>query len=99
MDINVTKNDNQLTIALTGRLDTSTASELDASLAENLPGVTDLTFDFTNLDYISSAGLRSLLATQKKMNAVDGKMAIKNANDIIKEAFEITGFIDILTLI
>lgn len=98
MVINLVKDGNCLTISPVGRLDTNTAPELSASIDENIEGVTDLTFDFKELDYISSAGLRTLLATQKKINSVSGKMVIKNANDIIKEAFEITGFMDILTV-
>lgn len=88
---------NTLTVTLEGRLDTSTAPELEASLKDALDGVTELFFDFGKLDYISSAGLRVMLSTQKKMNK-QGKMIIKNANDVIKEVFEVTGFIDIMTI-
>lgn len=88
---------NTLTVALEGRLDTSTAPELEAELKGALDGVTELFFDFAKLDYISSAGLRVMLSTQKTMNK-QGKMVIKNVNDVIKEVFEVTGFIDIMTI-
>ena len=97
MDILKTQNGTSLTVALEGRLDTTTAPTLEAELAESLDGVTDLVLDFAKLDYISSAGLRVLLATQKKMNK-QGKMTVKNVNDDIREVFEITGFCDILTI-
>ena len=97
MEILKTQNGTSLTVALEGRLDTTTAPTLEAELAESLDGVTDLVLDFAKLDYISSAGLRVLLATQKKMNK-QGKMTVKNVNDDIREVFEITGFCDILTI-
>ena len=97
MEILKTQNGTSLTVALEGRLDTTTAPTLEAELAESLDGVTDLVLDFAKLNYISSAGLRVLLATQKKMNK-QGKMTVKNVNDDIREVFEITGFCDILTI-
>ena len=97
MTIQQTKNENALTIALEGRLDTMTAPELEATLKPALEGVEELTFDFEKLDYISSAGLRVLLAAQKTMNR-QGVMKVKNANEIILEIFEVTGFSDILTI-
>ena len=97
MTIQQTKNENALTIALEGRLDTMTAPELEAALKTALEGVEELTFDFEKLDYISSAGLRVLLAAQKTMNQ-QGSMKVKNANEIIMEIFEVTGFADILTI-
>jgi anti-sigma B factor antagonist len=96
MNINADRNGEVLTLSVEGRLDTSTAPELEMALSD-LSGVTDLTLDFAKLDYISSAGLRVLLATQKVMNN-QGKMVIKNVNDTIMEVFEITGFSDILTV-
>ncbi len=84
-----------LEVVLKGRLDTTTAPELEAAL--ELDGISDLVLNFEGLEYISSAGLRVILAAQKKMSA-QGKMVIKNVNDTIKEVFEITGFIDILTI-
>ena len=97
MQIHQTKNENALTVALSGRLDTMTAPELEAALKEALPGVTELTFDFEKLDYISSAGLRVLLSAQKTMNG-QGSMKVVHANEMILEIFEVTGFTDILTI-
>ena len=88
---------NKLTVALEGRLDTSTAPQLEAELKDSLNGVTDLVFDFGGLEYISSAGLRVLLSTQKIMNK-QGSMVVTNVNDTINEVFEVTGFVDILTI-
>lgn len=86
-----------LTIALEGRLDTSTAPRLEAELKTSLNDVTDLTMDFSGLEYLSSAGLRVLLAAQKVMNR-QGRMVLRNVNETIMEVFEVTGFIDILTI-
>ena len=97
MTIQQIRNGNALTIALEGRLDTMTAPELEAALKTALEGVEELTFDFEKLDYISSAGLRVLLAAQKTMNR-QGSMKVKNANEIVMEIFEVTGFADILTI-
>ena len=88
---------NALTIALVGRLDTITAPRLEAALKESLPGVEKLVLDFAQLDYLSSAGLRVLLSTQKIMNK-QGEMVLRNVNDTINEVFEVTGFSDILTI-
>ena len=98
MTINKEKNDSALSLALEGRLDTTTAPQLEAELKDSLDGITDLTLDFQQLEYISSAGLRVLLAAQKVMNK-QGTMVIKNAGSDIMEVFEITGFSDILTLL
>ena len=87
----------KMTVALEGRLDTSTAPELESQLNADLDGVTDLTFDFEKLEYISSAGLRVLLSTQKKMNE-QGTMRVVNVNDAVMEIFEVTGFSTILTI-
>ena len=84
-------------ITLEGRLDTVTAPELEEILKDVLPGVSSLTLDFAALEYISSAGLRVLLAAQKVMNT-QGKMKVCNANDAIMEIFEVTGFSEILTI-
>lgn len=86
-----------LTLLLEGRLDTGTAPQLEAELNESLEGIDDLTIDMEELAYISSAGLRVILATQKKMNK-QGIMKIRNVNETIMEVFEITGFSDILTI-
>ncbi|MBQ0010118.1 MAG: STAS domain-containing protein [Ruminococcus sp.] len=97
MEIKKTQNGAALDVAVAGRLDTTTAPQLEAELKGSLDGITALTLDFAGLEYISSAGLRVLLATQKVMNT-QGKMVIRNVNDDIKEVFEITGFCDILTI-
>ena len=97
MTINKTASGPQLTIALEGRLDTTTAPELEQVLKESLSGVSELVFDFEKLEYISSAGLRVLLSAQKTMNA-QGTMTLRNACEIILEIFEVTGFSDILTI-
>ena len=88
----------KLTIMLEGRLDTKTSPALEAELKDALTGITELVFDFEKLEYISSAGLRILLANQKIMNK-QGSMVIKNVNEVIAEVFEVTGFADILTVI
>lgn len=88
----------KLTIMLDGRLDTTTSPALEAELKDALTGITELVFDFEKLEYISSAGLRILLANQKIMNK-QGSMVIKNVNEVIAEVFEVTGFADILTVI
>lgn len=97
MNITKSKNGTELNIALEGRLDTTTAPKLEAELKQNLDGVKELTLDFAQLEYLSSAGLRVLLATQKTMNK-QGAMVIRNVNDVINEVFEVTGFSDILTI-
>jgi len=88
---------NKLTIKLDGRLDTNTAPELDEELGEILSGVQELIFDFSDLKYISSAGLRLILSTQKTMNQ-QGTLVIENVNDMVMEIFETTGFADVLTI-
>lgn len=97
MEIIKNQNGNELNIELIGRLDTTTAPDLDNELKDSLEGVTKIVFDFTKLEYISSAGLRVLLAAQKVMNK-QGEMILTNVNDDVKEVFEITGFVDILTI-
>ena len=85
-----------LHVALEGRLDTTTAPQLEAELKAS-DGITELELDFEKLEYLSSAGLRVLLAAQKVMNK-QGKMVIHHVNETILEVFEVTGFIDILTI-
>ena len=97
MTINKTLNATELTVALTGRLDTTPAPHLEAELKTSLTGVDSLVMDFAELEYISSAGLRVLLSAQKVMNK-QGKMVIRHANETILEVFEVTGFADILTV-
>jgi anti-sigma B factor antagonist len=86
-----------LTVKLEGRLDTTTAPELEAALHEELTDLKTLLFDLTGLEYISSAGLRVLLSTQKTMNR-QGSMKLVGVRETIMEIFEITGFCDILTI-
>ncbi len=85
------------TIFLTGRLDTTTAPELDAFAEEELTDTKELVFDLKGLEYISSAGLRVLLKIQKLMNT-KGTMKVIHVSEMIQEVFEITGFVDILTI-
>ena len=86
-----------LELGLVGRLDTSTAPELAAVVDEIASDVKNLVIDLGELEYISSAGLRVILTAQKKMNK-QGEMLVKNANEVIMEIFEITGFLDILNI-
>lgn len=88
---------NVCNIEVAGRLDTTTAPQLEAEFKNSLNNVTELVLDFSKLEYISSAGLRVLLAAQKVMNA-QGSMKVTNVNSEIMEVFEITGFTDILTI-
>ncbi len=97
MEISKKSQGSTLELAVSGRLDTTTAPMLEAELKRSIDGVTELYFDFTALEYLSSAGLRVLLAAQKVMNK-QGKMAIRNVNETISEVFEITGFSEILTI-
>lgn len=97
MEIKKTVNDKALNIAIIGKLDTTTAPDLEASIKESIDGIETLNLDFAELDYISSAGLRVLLSAQKTMNK-QGEMIISNVNDTVNEVFEITGFVDILTI-
>ncbi len=99
MEINKIQDGAKLTMAISGCLDTTTSPELQAVLDDSPSGVTELNFDFASLDYISSAGLRVLLVANKKMASVGGKMTIQNVNPSVKEVLEMTGFLDIFTLI
>ena len=98
MKINKSLNGNELTVALEGRLDTTTAPELEQELKASLNDVTTLTMDFSGLDYISSAGLRMLLSTHKAMMSRGGTMKVTHVNEMVQEVFEVTGFSDILTI-
>ena len=97
LNISKKSEDSKLYVAVEGRLDTTTAPELEESLKDELDNVSELVIDLKDLDYISSAGLRVLLACQKKMMK-QGKMTVTNPNDVISEIFEVTGFSDILTI-
>ena len=97
MTINKNQEGTRLEILLEGRLDTTTSPMLETELKQTLDGITELTFNFEKLEYISSAGLRILLAAQKRMSR-QGSMVVKNVNEVIAEVFEVTGFSDILTI-
>ena len=97
MQITKNQSNGRLDIAVAGRLDTNTAPELESEL--KLDGVTEIAFDFSALDYISSAGLRVLLTAQKAMMACGGKMTVANPNESVKGVFEITGCSDIFTIV
>lgn len=97
LNIEKTIDASELTITLAGRLDTTTAPELEKQLNAALDGITALIFDMAALEYISSAGLRVLLSAQKIMNR-QGKMKVLHVNETILEIFEVTGFTDILTI-
>lgn len=97
MEIKKTLNGNELLVAVEGRLDTTTAPQLEENVRSSIDGISSLVFDFEKLEYISSAGLRVLLAMQKFMNK-QGSMTIRNVNETVMEVFEVTGFVDILTI-
>lgn len=97
MTIKKKENGSAVTVEVIGRLDTTTAPELEGELSR-LQDASEMIFDFARLEYISSAGLRVLLAEQKAMNAKSGTMKLINVNDTVMEVFEITGFADILTI-
>ena len=98
LSINKTIENGKALIVLEGRLDTITSPDLEKELNDVLSEITKLTMDFDKLEYISSAGLRVLLSTQKTMTKQNGEMKIIHVNEIIMEIFEVTGFIDILTI-
>jgi anti-sigma B factor antagonist len=97
MTINKSLNDAKLSLELVGRLDTTTAPALENEINQSIDGVKELEFDFEQLEYISSAGLRILLGAQKTMNK-QGTMVIRNVSEVVMEIFEMTGFSDILTI-
>ena len=97
MTIEIKKNADELVLEITGRLDTITAPALDKTINENLEEIKSLILDFKHLEYISSAGLRVLLSTQKKLKQNE-TMKLKNVREEVMEVFEITGFVDILTV-
>ena len=97
MTIEIKKNTDELVLEITGRLDTITAPALDKTINENLGEIKNLILDFKQLEYISSAGLRVLLSAQKKLQQ-NGTMKLKNVREEVMEVFEITGFVDILTI-
>ena len=97
MTIEIKKNENEITMEIVGRLDTITAPVLEKTISENISGIQSLVLDFKGLEYISSAGLRVLLGTQKKMNN-SGSMKLVGVCEDVMEVLEMTGFADILTI-
>ena len=97
MTLEIKRNTDEITMEITGRLDTTTAPALDKAINENLNDVKSLILDFKNLEYISSAGLRVLLSAQKKLPQ-NCTMKLKNVCEEVMDVFEITGFADILTI-
>ena len=98
MEIKANKNGSTLELSIVGRIDTTTAPQLEAELKREISGVTELLLDFSGVEYISSAGLRVLLSAQKVMNR-QGKMVLSHVDEAVMEIFEVTGFSDILTII
>ena len=96
MTIDRKQDNGKLTLSVSGRLDTNTSPELEAAV--KLDGVTELVFDFANLEYISSAGLRVLLSAKKSLMASGGEMSVVNANESVRNVFEITGCSEIFGL-
>lgn len=97
MEINKNLNGDALELKIIGRLDTTTAPALEAEIKNSLEGLKSIVFDLEGLEYISSAGLRVLLSAQKSMNK-QGTMKLVNVNEVVMEVFEITGFVDVLTI-
>lgn len=98
MEINGTKNGEALDVVLSGRLDTNTSPELETYLRENLPGVTNLAIDLTDVQYVSSAGLRVFLYAHKELAKVGSALVLRHPNEYIADVLEATGFTDILTV-
>ena len=98
MTISKKRNEQALTLAVEGRLDTTTAPQLEAELKASLQGIAELTFDLSAMEYISSAGLRVLLSAQKTMNA-QGKMSVTGVREAVMEIFRATGFDSILNIV
>ena len=98
MEVKFNKQDSNLTVVISGNIDTVTAPELDAKLQENISDVKDLVLDFAAVDYISSAGLRVILMANQQMEDVDGNMTVKNVNEDVRDVFEMTGFDSLLNL-
>ncbi len=97
MTITKQQNGTALTLAVSGRLDTTTSPELEQELSASLDSADSLILDFSGLDYVSSAGLRVLLSAHKQMSGKGG-MKVKNVNEIVREVFDVTGFSDILNI-
>lgn len=98
MQIESNKTDSRLDLKLSGRLETSTAPQLQEIVDKELEGISELQMDIEHIEYVSSAGLRVLLAASKKMKAKGGSMIVSHVNDDVMEVFEITGFKEILNI-
>lgn len=98
MEIKKSKEGQTLNIKLLGRLDTNTAPELDENIKGDLASVDEIDIDLKELDYISSAGLRTILVIHKAMTAKSGKLIIKNVKDEVMEVFDMTGFSSFLNI-
>jgi anti-sigma B factor antagonist len=92
-------NGTTMNIALSGMLNSQNSSELQESIMESVEGITEINFDFANLQYLTSAGLRVILVAQQEMDDKNGKMTLKNVCDDIMEIFKMTGFLNVLTII
>ena len=97
MDIKVTKNAKELTVAIEGRLDTLTSPQLEETLKQELDGIETLILDFAELYYISSAGLRVLLSAMQRMEK-QGRMVVRNVSEDVMDVLEVTGFVDDLNI-
>ncbi|MBR1384047.1 MAG: STAS domain-containing protein [Ruminococcus sp.] len=97
MEIKKVTNESTLNVAISGRVDTTTAPALEAELKSSFDSCESLVLDFAEVEYISSAGLRVLLSAQKVMSK-KGRMKLINVSEDIMEIFEVTGFSDILTI-
>ena len=96
MTINVERDFELVTLEITGRLDTTTAPNLESVINELLTDTKELVFDMSGVEYISSAGIRVLLGAYKKINFAQGKVRIEKANEIVREVFEMTGLSEML---
>ena len=99
MEIKKEKKDNNLTVNVIGKIDTTTSENFRIAIEDDLENIKFLTLDFSDLDYISSSGLRVLLMLYKKMTAKNGKMVITGCNEMVSEIFEVTGFSDIFNIV
>ena len=97
MTIKTFQSEDQLTLVIAGRVDTTTSPELEEEISKSIDDIKNLTLDFSDVEYISSAGLRVLLSTQKKMNR-QGNMKVVHCNSTVLDVFEVTGFKDIRTI-
>lgn len=97
MEVLINKNEDNITFDVSGRIDSLTSNDLESTIKENLGDYKDVIINFSNVEYISSAGLRVLLSLHKLLK--DGDLKIINVNEVVKEIFDVTGFIDILNIV